>query len=1186
MAAAQDYAALVQQLYVTYFGRPADYFGLQSFEKQLAALNAPTTLAELNAVVQADTAGTSALSKLVNSFSVSTESTTLYGSDNTQVGVSKFVEAIYLNLLGRAPDVEGWAFWTDAIVSGNLTRANAAMAIATGALGNTTAQGLLDAATVTNKITVAGNFTAALDTVAEINGYSGDTAAAAARGLLKNVDSATVPASYQSTVEATIGTIVAGSIPSTNATLTTSIDNVAGGNGNDVITALVDHTTAANTTLNALDTIDGGAGTDTLNLQVVGALVNGDISGSSIKNVEAITVRGTGAVTLDQTALSTVTGVTSIAVTQATAATLTANGTTAVSVTGVTGAIAIDGGSTNTVTTTGVNGVTIGANAVAKGAITVSATAQDTGDIAIDGGTSVSVTAAGVSTGAIDIGQGGASTDLPTGAIIVNSTGAVPTAGVTLGAITIDGGSKVSVIQTAAAANADVGTSAGLTNKVIQSAVTVTGGAATTEVTVEQSAAVTGVNYAAATAGKKSVDVVTFVALAAGETTVVNGLTFTAAKALTAAQVAAAFANLSAGATQGSAPVTSGVYTGTFSTLGYTSGAVTGNTVTLTGTSNAATAIVTVSDTAAAGNVAATHTVGNAAVAGATGVQGIDGGAVAVAAGTSTTLATVSLSGYGAGSTVASNALTTLNLANSDKDLAVTNTTATTLALNVDNLGAAAAATVDIGAVYTTVNVGVTSDSTFELTAGGVKALNISGSGVADLSSSTLAALETVVVTGAAGVTIDASGATVKSVNTTGATGTSTVDLDSSAATYTGGAGVDVVTLTAAVGKAISLGAGDDTVNLFAGTTSLGANVDGGAGTDTLGMDAADAAAASLTTAFATKISGFEKLALGVAATDVVDLANLDNISYVVSAGNTTSLELDNFAANGTVELTGTGVLTKVVLDDATGAADVLNVVTKVTAANVSFGIVDAAGVETIKLTVTDTDTSTTTGAGTNLATIELNGDDLASVVLTGNSKVTLTSDAGNTALTSIDGSALTATLTADTGAVAGVTIKGGAGADALTSLAANSVLNGGAGNDTLIVGAGSKLAQLTGGAGNDTFDISAFNGTVTEYATITDLSAGDVIKFSGTSAEFIAAKITQSSNAVFMNFVDAAIASTDTGDVSWFQYNGNTYVIDNVNNGTTFLNGTDKIVEITGLIDLSAKASFTTSGHTLVLVG
>jgi S-layer protein len=1177
MAVAQDYVGVVQQLYVSYFGRPADYFGLQNFTAQLAALNAPTDYTELNAAVQGNPG--SPLSVLVNSFNASTESAALYGTDTSQVGISKFIEAIYLNVLGRTPDVEGWAYWTAAVTSGAVTRANAALAITEGAMHNTTAQGLLDAVTVANKLTVATNFTTALDTVAEINAYSGDTAAATARGLLSDVDSTTSTTAYQATVEAAIGTIVTGSIPSTTTVLTTGVDNAVGGNGNDIITALSDAVTAANTTFNALDSIDGGAGTDTLNVLAVGAFT-GLPGGVTVKNVENLSIRGSAAVTFDQTAATGVTGLTKIAVTQAAAATITAAATTAVEIAGATGAVTVDGGSSNTVTATGDAGITLGGTTGAKGAISVTATAQDTGAIAIDGGTSVSVTSAGVTTGTVTIGG----TTLPTGAVAVTSTGAAAggAAAVVLGAIAIDGGTKVSVIQTATSdASAAAEDASATTHGITQSAVAITGGAKTTEVTVQQTAASAGEDYIAADAGATTVDVVTFVGMLAGETVTVDGLVFTAAKTLTAAQVAAAFANLTAGATQGSAVAGNGIYSGAVS-ANFNSGAVSGSTVTFTAVEAAATATVVVGDTTATGAVSVSETTAGGAVTdGVAGELKVVGGAVTIADSGAKTLATVTLSGYGAGSTINSSGLTTLSLAHSDADLAITNATVTTLALSVDALGVDAAATVDTGAAYTTVNLSVVSDSTLELTSA-VTALNISGAGVADLTGSTVAALKTVKVTGTAGVTIDASGATVTSVDTSGTTGAATVSLDSTKATYTGGAGVDDVTLTAAVSKAISLGAGDDTVHLFAGTTSLGANVDGGAGTgDTLAMDAADAATATATTTFATKIAGFEKLSLGVAGTDVVDLANLDNISYIISAGNTTSLELDNLAAASTIELTAAGTLVTAVLADATGTADVLNVVTKVSTANINFGTVDAAGVETVNLTVTDTKTATT-----QTATIELTGDALASVVLTGNSKVVLVSAAANTELTSIDGSALTKALTADTGAVSGVTIKGGASADVLTSTSANSVLVGNAGADTLVVGTGSSQATLTGGAGADTFDVAIATANVNSYATITDLTAGDIIKFTATAVEFNASKVSLAGTAVFQDYANAAIAATDTGDVSWFQLGGNTYVIDNVsNNASAFVNGTDVIVKITGTVDLS-HASFSSDGHTLVLVG
>src|SRR5471030_1761691 len=293
--AAQDYASVVQQLYVSYFGRPADYFGLQNFESQLNALNAPTTVAALNAAAQA--APTSALGQLINSFSASTEATNLYGTDTSQIGTSKFIEQIYLHVLNREPDADGWTFWVNAIQSGSLTRANAALAITQGASANTSTQGLLDAATVANKLTVATNFTADLTgNVAAINGYSGDAAAAIARGMLATVDSTTNTTAFQATVDSTVATITAG--PSVNTSLTNGVDTIVGTAANDVFTGtMTTHTASTADTLNSLDSIDGGAGNNTLSVLVLddaahdGTSFTGLPSGVSLTNIQNLSIR-------------------------------------------------------------------------------------------------------------------------------------------------------------------------------------------------------------------------------------------------------------------------------------------------------------------------------------------------------------------------------------------------------------------------------------------------------------------------------------------------------------------------------------------------------------------------------------------------------------------------------------------------------------------------------------------------------------------------------------------------------------------------------------------------------------------------------------------------------------------------------------------------------------------------------
>jgi serralysin len=201
---ASQYRVLVQQLYISYFGRPADTGGLANFTARLAELHGPTDIQGLASAY----GGSAALRALVDAFGISAESAALYSGDNTA-----FVTAIYDNVLGRAPDAAGRAYWVGEIDAGRLTRANASLSIMAGALSNTSAQGLLDAELVNRRVSVGTNFTTALDTPQEQAAYSGDAAAAAARVMLANVHADTDVAGYQTTVNAIIAAIVANAKP-------------------------------------------------------------------------------------------------------------------------------------------------------------------------------------------------------------------------------------------------------------------------------------------------------------------------------------------------------------------------------------------------------------------------------------------------------------------------------------------------------------------------------------------------------------------------------------------------------------------------------------------------------------------------------------------------------------------------------------------------------------------------------------------------------------------------------------------------------------------------------------------------------------------------------------------------------------------------------------------------------------
>ena len=321
----------------------------------------------------------------------------------------------------------------------------------------------------------------------------------------------------------------------------------------------------------------------------------------------------------------------------------------------------------------------------------------------------------------------------------------------------------------------------------------------------------------------------------------------------------------------------------------------------------------------------------------------------------------------------------------------------------------------------------------------------------------------------------------------------------------------------------------------------------------------------------------------------VYDL-NFDVLPDFVGANSIPAAELTltDMANNGTLELTDAGAGVTVTMDDATGTSDSFNIVTKVDAADLDFGTVDVAGVETLNITATDTTPiNTTTGAATiSKATLEIADAAVKAVIVTGNANIDLT--ASGAALTSMDASAATGKVTFSS-ALNSAVVKGGSAADTLTATANSQKLNGGAGADVLVVTG--NLTELTGGAGADTFNIGDATTNVNSYATITDLSAGDKIKFSSGAENFAASKVVLANTAVFQDFANAAIAATNDGEVSWFQFGGDTYIIENVaigqnspDNEVTFTNGSDIIVKITGLVDLST-ASFSASADTLLIV-
>jgi S-layer protein len=242
------------------------------------------------------------------------------------------------------------------------------------------------------------------------------------------------------------------------------------------------------------------------------------------------------------------------------------------------------------------------------------------------------------------------------------------------------------------------------------------------------------------------------------------------------------------------------------------------------------------------------------------------------------------------------------------------------------------------------------------------------------------------------------------------------------------------------------------------------------------------------------------------------------------------------------------------------------------------------ANVESIAISASDT--SAAAVAGTTVDTLTLTALAAKTVTITGNAALTLT-NAGNNALTLIDASAMTGGLTATTNASVAEVIRGGASANALTAGAGTTAdtLIGGAGSDTLTANAG--LDILTGGAGRDTFVIATPSANLNGYSTITDATSGDSVKFKTAGVEvFAPTKLVLGDTAVFQDYANLAAQGdgSTNGILSWFQFSGNTYIVEDMSGGSSFVNGADIVVKLTGLVDLSSASINTTGGATLLI--
>jgi S-layer protein len=576
-----------------------------------------------------------------------------------------------------------------------------------------------------------------------------------------------------------------------------------------------------------------------------------------------------------------------------------------------------------------------------------------------------------------------------------------------------------------------------------------------------------------------------------------------------------------------------------------------GKTITVAG--GTATTAVTVTQTAA--------TAAHAAKVSITDTNNAD----ATKAGTLTTVTIDGLTG-GVGE-VKSNALATLNVANSAKDVTVTNNTAKhSLAIGLNNV---TGGTIK-DAAATTVNVTSSTKASSGLTLDAAEATTASFGGDAAVSATlTMAKLTTATITGAGGLTADVSGiTTLTAVTATDSTGANSITIDAAKATYAGGSGVDTVTIAADATKAIN----------------------GGAGTADVIVLSIDNSKGSITAANTGKnVTGFEVLASGAATIGTLDMSLLAGITSarVIDAAGDISFTNATAAQSSLVIDAASGDNITFALKDASGKADAMAVTvgtTKATGLDLSAKDLTLTGFETLTLN------SISDGKDfTKVNKVKIVDADLTTLTVTGDTDLTVSGTFG--AVTKIDASAVTNTkadldLSAVTVSSKGASITGGAGNDKLTGGAGADTIVGGAGDDTITSGAG--LDVLTGGDGKDTF-VVGLNANGNTYATITDFGTGDAIDLSGLTVKALAAAVTDlgakvslADTAAFADYLNAATAGHAAAEtnavVTWFQYSGNTYIVVDNNNADTFVSNAttgDQIVKLTGLVDLS-KADIT----------
>jgi len=571
---------------------------------------------------------------------------------------------------------------------------------------------------------------------------------------------------------------------------------------------------------------------------------------------------------------------------------------------------------------------------------------------------------------------------------------------------------------------------------------------------------------------------------------------------------------------------------------------------------------------------------------GAIAITDVNAGAAALGKITS-----VDLDGYTTAS-IGDSALSTLKLAHGSGAVNINSTGATSpvTTLNLTLNGVTGGALTDTNNKYATLNVttGATASTLANINDTALTTLNLGGASRLTLTSASgMSALSTVNITGVASLTATLSSTAITTIDASGSSGSNILTFRPDYATFLGGSGADTLTtVNGVINTNSTLGGGDDTLIFLNGVSGTG-SISGGSGTDTVALDINVAQTLSGSNAFASQVTGFEVLRIDLNFLFVgdytIDVGMLGNFASVVVTDDLLimgahNFELTNFASGGSLTLMGdlaaggSVVLTNSAF--AGGTNDTINL-TLSKAGIQDIGALLTSGVETINITTKDTSASPT---GAYFDKAPITDSALKVLNVSGNAGLDL-GTLNTTHLTTLDASGLTlggliVTLGASSSAI---TVKGsatGANTVVASALTADVTYVGGSGVDTITLSDGHNIVTL--GGGNDRVNLQFAPASAVNPTTITDFAHGDSISFAlvggAPAAGALGAAITYTGS--LSTTLDVAANSTTasaTAVAHWFTDGVNTYVVIDASNNNTFQVGSDYVVKLAGVLDLSA---------------